>query len=256
MGQHFLKNKSVLKRIARAIDPQKKDLVIEIGAGKGALTSFLVQRAGKVVAREKDRHLVSLLGKKEIPGLEILEGDALRVDFCKIAEKNPGFNVKVAGNIPYSISSPLLSKILEEKEILSECTFLLQKEFAERLCAGPGSKKYAPISILFQIHFSLSLLFTVKPESFSPPPKIQSALVSLKKRDQPLFSIENEKAFQEFLKGSFRHRRKTLYNNLISLDYEPLLLKRAFEKFGLEKSIRPEQLPIHRFVHLFQNINR
>jgi len=250
LGQHFLRNRLILKKIVQTIRPQKSDLIIEIGPGKGALTLPLVTKAGQVIAIEKDRALAVFLQKKDWPNLTILEADILKVDFKKLLEGIPGEMVKLVGNLPYSISSPLLFKILETKELFSECIFLFQKEFAERICAQPGTKKYAPLSILFQIHFFTKLHFFVPQDSFSPPPRVESALISLLKRKRPLFQVEKE-AFQKFLKGAFQHRRKTLFNNLIRLDYPSSLLSEAFHRFDLTATLRAEQLTISQFVSLF-----
>jgi len=252
-GQHFLKSPSVLKKIIRSISPQKNELIIEIGAGKGALTFPLAEKAGKVIAIEKDRSLIPFLQKKRFSNLEILEEDVLKVSFQNILEKEKNFKnrVKVVGNLPYSISSPLLFKIFAGRELFSECIFLLQSEVAERIAAQPGSKRYAPLSILFQNYFLAKIHFFVEPEAFSPPPQVWSALISLRRRDHPLYSLEKEEFFHKFLKGSFRHRRKILLNNLKKLNLPDPLLKEAYEKFRLEKNIRPEQLSLSQFVELF-----
>ncbi|NIM90318.1 MAG: ribosomal RNA small subunit methyltransferase A [Candidatus Aminicenantes bacterium] len=251
LGQHFLKNPRILNKIVRTIRPQASDLIIEIGPGKGALTLPLVAKAGHVIAIEKDRTLAASLQKKDFPNLTVLEADILKVDFIKLLEKEAWEAVKLVGNLPYSISSPLLFRIIGEKGLFSECIFLFQKEFAERICAQPGTKKYAPLSILFQIHFSTKFHFLVPPDSFSPPPRVESALISLRKREKPLFQLEDE-AFLRFLKKAFQHRRKTLYNNLIRIQYPPSLLREAFQKFGIVNSIRPEQLTISQLVNLYQ----
>jgi len=253
LGQHFLKSRTVLNRIVRCISPQSQDLIIEIGAGKGALTFPLAEKAGRVIAIEKDPHLIPFLEKRRFSNLTILEEDVLRVNFHEVVKK-ASFRrrVKVVGNLPYSLSSPLLQKVLEEKELISECVFLLQKEMAERLCGQPGSKSYAPLSILFQNHFLIALRFTVSPGSFSPPPKVDSALISLQKRSQPLFSIDNEGLFRDFLKGSFQHRRKILRKNLEKLAIPLSAIEKAYQKFSIERNIRPEQLPISQFVELFR----
>ncbi|MGD8536586.1 MAG: 16S rRNA (adenine(1518)-N(6)/adenine(1519)-N(6))-dimethyltransferase RsmA, partial [Candidatus Aminicenantes bacterium] len=244
---------AVLKKIIRRISPQEQDLIIEIGAGRGALTFPLAEKAGKVIAIETDPTLIPSLIKKNIPNLTILEKDILKVDFLALLNKEKNFkgNQKLVGNLPFSLSSPLLFKVLGEKELFTECVFLLQKEVAERLCAQPGSKAYAPLSILFQIHFLLQLHFTVSPECFSPPPKVDSALISLKKRERPLFSLKNEELFRDFLKGAFKHRRKILRNNLVKLDIPLSTIDKAYLKFDIKKNTRAEQLPISRFVDLF-----
>lgn len=252
-GQHFLKNPFVIKKIVHCIAPEKNDLIIEIGAGKGALTFFLAEKSGKLIAVEKDRNLIPFLRKKEYFNLEILEGDILKIDLGELIkrEKNSLEKVKLVGSLPYSISSPLLFKILAEKELFQKCIFLLQKEVGERICAQPGSKKYAPLSVIFQIYFEAKVHFYVSPKSFSPPPKVESALISLTKREKPLFLIEKKSEFLKFLKGSFRHRRKTLFNNLLRLNYPHSLLKHAFQNFNLENSARAEELPIRQFMDLF-----
>ncbi len=251
LGQHFLKNPRILKKIVRIIRPQEFDLIIEIGPGRGALTLPLVSQAGQVIAIEKDSSLAGFLQKKDWPNLKVLEADILKVDFKKLIEKGTWQAVKLVGNLPYSISSPLLFKILGEKELFSECVFLFQKEFAERICAQPGTKKYGPLSVLFQVYFSTKLHFFVPPDSFSPPPRVESALVSLQKREKPLFQLDEE-VFLKFLKKSFQHRRKTLFNNLTRLQYPPSLLRKAFQKFELTNSLRPEQLTISQLVSLYK----
>ncbi len=254
MGQHFLKDRPVLNKIIRYISPSKADLIIEIGAGKGALTFPLADKAGKVIAIEKDASLIRLLQKKSSPNLTILEKDILKVNFYELIRKEQNFmgNVKLVGNLPYSLSSPLLFKVLREKELLPECIFLLQKEVAERICAQPGTKKYAPFSILIQIDFFARLHFIVKPDCFSPPPKVDSALVSLKKRVEPLFLFKEEGLFKNFLKGAFQHRRKFLRNNLEKLNLPVPLINKAFHIFSIENNIRAEQLSISQFVSLYK----
>ncbi len=252
MGQHFLKDNAVLKKIIQCISPSQEDLIIEIGAGKGALTFPLAAKAGKVIAVEKDPAFIPFLQRKDIPNLTVLEEDILKVDFRQLIEAHDfKEKVKLAGNLPYSLSSPLLFKVLQERELFSECIFLFQKEVAERICSQPGSKNYAPLSILFQIHFSARLLFLVPPESFSPPPKVHSALISLRRRDHPLFLIEQDELFRQFLKGSFKHRRKILRKNLEKLDFPLSLIDEALDKCEIKRNLRPEQLSIAQFVALF-----
>lgn len=257
LGQHFLKDKAVLNKILQRISPQKKDLIIEIGAGRGVLTFPLAEKAGKVIAIEKDPALIPHLQRRGFPNLTVLKKDIIQVDFPELLKHTQNFkeSVKLVGNLPYSLSSPLLFKVLEERAHFSECIFLLQKEVAQRLCGQPGSKIYAPLSILFQIHFLVNLHFTVPPECFSPPPKVDSGLVSLKRRERPLYSIENEELFRSFLKGAFKHRRKILRKNLEKLDIPLSVVDRACEKFGIARNTRPEQLSISLFVDLFRYIS-
>jgi len=253
LGQHFLINRTILNKIVKTIDPQQEDLIIEIGAGKGALTFPLARKAGKVIAIEKEKSFIPILQSRNIPNLTILEKDILRIDFKELIKKggNSKANVKLVGNLPYSISSPLLFKVFRDKDLFPESIFLLQKQVAERICAKPESKKYAPLSILFQIYFSTKIHFIVTPEAFSPPPRVDSALISLKKRQVPLFPIKDDQFFLKFLKGAFRHRRKILPNNLEKLHFPSPLIEKALQKCKINRDLRPEQLTISQFVTLF-----
>jgi 16S rRNA (adenine1518-N6/adenine1519-N6)-dimethyltransferase len=251
-GQHFLKSAGVLEKIVRVIDPGPDDLIIEIGAGRGALTLPLAKKAGTVVAVEKDRRLIPALEEKAFPNVKVVAGDVLALDFRELVEAYGAGtkNAKLAGNLPYSISSPLLFKVIEEKEAFQKCVFLVQKEVAERICSGPGPKDYAPVSILIQLYFSAHLHFAVHPGSFSPPPKVESALISLDKRPSPLFPVFDERRFLRFLQDCFRQRRKTLSNNLAAAGQPLSFIEEAFEKIGLDRKVRPEHVSIAQFVGL------
>jgi 16S rRNA (adenine1518-N6/adenine1519-N6)-dimethyltransferase len=253
LGQHFLNDRSILRRIVSIIDPRKDELVIEIGAGKGALTFPLADRAGKVVAIEKDSALVPFLKGSGKENLVVLERDVLEVDFRDLVNAEPAFRgrVKLVGNLPYSISSPLLFKILDDKDLFSSCVVLLQKEVALRLAAKPGSKDFAPISILYQLHFDVRLRLTVAPGAFSPPPRVQSALVSLEKRPAPLYAVADEDLFRRFLRAAFAQRRKTLLNNLKSWPDHSGSVQAAL-RLGLKENARAEELSIGQFADLFR----
>jgi 16S rRNA (adenine1518-N6/adenine1519-N6)-dimethyltransferase len=254
LGQHFLSDRSILRKIVDIIAPRKDELVVEIGAGKGALTFPLAERAGKVIAMEKDPALIPFLLVSKKKNLVVLEQDVLRFNFQNLMAEETAFRgkVKLAGNLPYSISSPLLFKVLEDKDLFSLCVFLLQKEVAARLAAQPGSKGYAPLSILFQMHFDVRVRFTLAPGAFSPPPRVQSALVSFEKRPQPLYSIADEDGFSRFLRAAFAQRRKTLFNNLKPLPFPASLLKESFGQLSLKEKVRAEQLSIGQFFALFE----
>lgn len=257
LGQHFLKNRHVLKKIIQRISPGKDELIIEIGAGRGALTFPLAEKAGKVIAIEKDPSLIAFLQRKKVSNVMIIGKDVLKIDFDEMIKKGEKFKeVKIVGNLPYSISTPLLFKLLKAETLFSECLFLLQKEVAERICSQPGSKAYSPLSILFQVHFLTRLHFLVAPHCFSPPPKVYSALISLRKRGLPLFQIEKEELFQKFLKEAFKHRRKILLNNLLKLNLSLPLINSAYQELGLERNVRPEQLTIAQYVSLFNLLPR
>ena len=251
LGQHFITNPDILNRIIGCIAPQKNDLIIEIGAGKGSLTFLLAEKAGQVIALEKDASLVPYLEKNKPPNLEIRQEDVLKIDFNEIAK--PGIT-KLAGNLPYSISSQILFKVLEEQDLINECHFMLQKEVAQRVCASPGSKKYAPLSILLQNSFATKIQFLLSPGSFVPPPKVKSALVTLKKRPIPIHSLLKTKPFKSFIKKAFSQRRKKLKNNLKAMDFTPEQIKQSFQECSLNPHIRAEKISINDFAALYLSL--
>jgi len=254
LGQHFLNDPGILGKIVRVIDPTPEDLIIEVGAGKGSLTLPLAAKAGQVIAIEKDRGLIPLLLARKPANLTILEKDVLRVDFPELLAAGEGVPgpVKLVGNLPYSISSPLLFKVLKNKGLFQTCVFLVQKEVAERICARPGSKKYAPLSILVENDFSARVHFIVQAGSFSPPPRVESALISLVTRPTPLFQVSDERFFLEFLQAAFRQRRKTLLNNMRNSGWPPEAAQAACRDLGLDGTARPEELSLAQFVRLFE----
>ncbi len=253
LGQHFLANRHILAKIIAVIDPRGDELIIEVGPGKGALTFPLAARCGRLIAIEKDPGLIPWLLEKKPENVVILEQDVLEADIGQLLrrEGRPGGPVKVVGNLPYSISTPFLFKILEDQGPVSKGVFLLQKEVAERVAARPGSKQRAPMSMLFEIDFEVRLRFTVPPGAFSPPPRVQSALVSLEKRAFPLFEVEDRAGFRRFLRAAFAERRKTLGNNLRKLGLSAEPVKRALAAASLDDRVRAEQVDTARFVELF-----
>lgn len=253
-GQHFLHEKRILQKIIEAIRPEKDDLVVEIGPGKGALTFPLVARAGQVVAVEKDYSLVQTLEKNKPDNLEIIAGDILQVDLTTLikSKKSQARSVKLAGNLPYHISSQILFVLLKVKNHIDRAVFLFQKEVAERIVAGPGSRKYAPLSILLQNYFDCQLLFLIKPGAFSPPPEVDSACVSFSRRTGPRFFPEVEEGnFFEFLKACFRQRRKTLLRNLEGSGFNKDQIAAALQKLHLETKVRAEELEPEKLLAIY-----
>jgi len=249
LGQHFLKNPHVIRKMINYINPGPEELIIEIGAGKGALTFPLAKRAEKVIAIEKDRKFIPYLKEKGFPNLEIVEADVLKLDFKELIPSDK--KVKIVGNLPYSISSPILFKIYNQKELISECYFLLQKEVAERICAFPHTKSFAPLSIIFQIFFLTQIAFYVSRKSFTPQPKVDSAFISLRKREKPLFDINSEEKFINFLKEIFKQRRKTLFNNLKRMKYPENKINEVFNALNLNHLIRAEDLNISQIIEIY-----
>jgi 16S rRNA (adenine1518-N6/adenine1519-N6)-dimethyltransferase len=239
LGQHFLKDKSVARRVADSLTGEGYDAVLEIGPGMGVLTSFLMERNFadfRVV--EIDRESVSYL-KGTFPELKnIIEGDFLKIDAGAVF---PG-KFAVVGNFPYNISSQILFRVLENRDRVEEVTGMFQKEVADRICTGPGSKTYGILSVLVQAFYDTKYLFTVSENVFSPPPKVKSAVIRLRRNSVKELGC-NEELFFRVVKGCFNQRRKTLRNSVrasfpVVSDNNPVL------------GLRPEQLSVQQFVEL------
>ena len=209
LGQHFLARQSIIERIAAAACPEKCETVVEIGPGRGALTSHLIQHAARVIAIEIDPVLVQYLRSRfrEDTRLQIAEGDVLKTD---LGQWGP---VTVAGNLPYYITSPIVYRVLSLIPLLQRAVFLVQKEVAERLTAAPGSRDYGYLTVQTQLLSVPELLFTVPAAAFHPPPKVDSAVVRLMPRAE--LPVPDPAAFLKFAGLCFRQKRKTLRNNLI-----------------------------------------
>jgi 16S rRNA (adenine1518-N6/adenine1519-N6)-dimethyltransferase len=205
LGQHFLRSQPILEKIARAACPEPEPLVIEIGPGQGALTALLVPRTQRLIAIEIDELLIAALTVR-FPGVEVISADVLSVD---LAQWGPAV---IAGNLPYYITSPILSKILEAGFACRRAVLMMQREVAERLTAPPGTRDYGYLSVLVQSQSVTELLFRVPPGAFSPPPKVDSAVVALR----PI-AERPSREFLRFAAAAFRQKRKNLRNNLAAL---------------------------------------
>ena len=231
LGQHFLSDQKILGRIADALDATPGETVLEIGPGRGALTNVLLGRGLKVIAIERDRRLAAALQQQD---LTVIAGDALRVDWPR--------GVKIVGNIPYNITSPLIDKALTPP-LPERVVFLVQAEVAERLAAKPGGRTYGALSVGVQAVCRVEKLFTVAPGAFRPPPKVRSALIRLTPLAQPLVMDVEVAPLRAFVTACFSKRRKQLKNVVPDIDLEAM---------GFDPTIRPERLPPEAFVRLLR----
>jgi 16S rRNA (adenine1518-N6/adenine1519-N6)-dimethyltransferase len=250
-GQHFLEAAWVTK-IIDSLGASTADTFLEIGPGRGALTRPLAARAGRVVAVEIDRDLARLLGEQHIANLRIIEGDFLDVDLAAALhdERRP---VRVAGNLPYNVSSPILFALVraaDEGRLLSDATLMLQKEVADRLIATPGHKEYGVLAVQIALVADVERVFTLPPGAFRPPPKVTSAVVRLRFRPSPV-DVGDPKIFERIVRGIFLQRRKTLVNALRpvadSLGQSALEL---IERARVDGGLRPEALGLEEIGRL------
>ncbi len=244
-GQNFLRDPAVVERLARAIHPLPGEHLVEIGPGLGALTDALVGSGATVDVIELDRDLVpGLLAAYGLrPGFTLHSADALTFDYSDLA--TDGTALRIVGNLPYNISTPLIFRLLEQKALFGDMHFMLQLEVVERLAASPGSGQWGRLGIMTQYHCEVEKLFEVPPSAFQPAPKVQSAVVRLKPRVTSPWVDCDESALRRIVQQCFAHRRKTLRNNLKGIIDMPTL-----EALGLEPGARAETLEISQFVDL------
>lgn len=248
-GQNFLVDQQIIQKIVSAIGPKAEDNLIEIGPGMAAITEYLVQHCPAMTLVELDRDLVDHLHEKfrNLPHLTIHSGDALQTDFTQFYDKR---KLRLVGNLPYNISTPLLFHLLSVRDIIKDMHFMLQREVVDRLGAQPGSKNYGRLSVMIQYHCRVMPLIPVPPSAFRPAPKVQSAVVRLTPHTHISKSAENLKIFAKVVNISFQQRRKTLKNCLIEF---------ADHLTGVDSSFdlgrRPQQLSVHEFVDLANIIN-
>jgi 16S rRNA (adenine1518-N6/adenine1519-N6)-dimethyltransferase len=253
LGQHFLRDPQLARRIVDLVAPTGADLVIEIGPGRGALTGELAARAGRLIALEVDRELVSPL-RERFAGVEIVEADARRWEYG-LVERPPGGRVLVVGNLPYSVSKPIVLALVEARAAIDEMALMLQREVADRLAAPPGSKTYGSLSILTQLHCDVRTAMRVPPGAFRPPPRVESAVVHLRVRREPRVPVADERQFRAVVRAAFAQRRKMLANGLAgSLGLTVEHVRRAAEAAGIDPARRAETLTIEEFARLSAGI--
>ncbi|MCC4591613.1 16S rRNA (adenine(1518)-N(6)/adenine(1519)-N(6))-dimethyltransferase RsmA [Xanthomonas campestris pv. cannae] len=244
LGQHFLSDRHYIDSIVRAVDPKPGDRLVEIGPGQGAITFPLLRRHGQLTVIEFDRDLIAPLtaAAAGVGELTILNRDVLSVDFAALAE---GARIRLVGNLPYNISSPILFHALDHAAAIADMHFMLQKEVVDRMAADPGSKVYGRLSVMLQAYCEVTSLFVVPPGAFRPPPKVDSAVVRLVPRPPQTVGIVDPKRFADVVRAAFGQRRKTLRNAL-----NGVCDAAQFEAAGVRPDARAEQLEVADFVRL------
>ncbi len=263
LGQHFLVHEHAVRKILQFAAVEKTDTVLEIGPGLGALTLPLAVEATKIYAVEIDPDLVKVLKTRVIPPelrhkVEIIETDVLKLDIKKLVSRS-GDQLKVLGNLPYNISTPVLFKLLDNADVLSQAVVMLQTEVAERLIAKPGTKNYGILTVLFGYRTKVTKGFTLKPEEFYPPPKVGSMVISINFDTKPAedLTADEEKLFVRVVKTTFGQRRKMLRKSLLGLGREIKdILPQVFERSYIEPDARPETLTVEDFCRLTKELRK
>ncbi|HEY2347060.1 MAG TPA: 16S rRNA (adenine(1518)-N(6)/adenine(1519)-N(6))-dimethyltransferase RsmA [Xanthomonadaceae bacterium] len=247
-GQHFLHDAGIIERIVRAVDPRPGDRLVEIGPGQGALTQPLLRRHHALTVIELDRDLIEPLraiGERD-GALEVIHADVLKVDFTKLAGDD---TLRLVGNLPYNISSPILFHALDHAARIRDMHFMLQKEVVDRMAATPGGKVYGRLSVMLQAYCEVVPLFDVPPAAFRPPPQVDSAVVRLLPRAPQSIGIADPGLFARVVRDAFGQRRKTLRNALSTL-----CDAHAIEAAGIRPSARAEEIEVAGFVALANHL--
>ena len=240
-GQNFLVDTGIISAIVSAINPQRSDTVVEIGPGLGAITEPLMARVDHLHVVEIDRDLIARLKKQHTrERMTIHEGDALAFDFSTV-----GRDLRLVGNLPYNISTPLLFHLADYVDVVHDMHFMLQKEVVERMVAEPGNADFGRMSVMLQYRFYLEWLIDVPPESFNPPPKVQSAVVRLIPKPVLELTAKNPQKLSQVVQTAFSQRRKMLRNTL-----KTLLSDEAFAELGIIPTCRAEDVPVEDYVRI------
>ena len=256
LGQNFITDRSIIERIVEGAGVGENDLVIEIGPGIGTMTQYLAEAAREVAAVEIDSSLIPILKDtlKEWDNVTVINNDILKTDIKKIAdEKNGGKPVKVVANLPYYITTPIIMGLFEKNVPVDSITVMVQKEVADRMQVGPGTKDYGALSLAVQYYAKPEIVANVPPNCFMPRPKVGSAVIKLTRYEKPPVEVHDERLMFRLIRASFNQRRKTLVNGIknsgdFSLGKEEI--EKIFEKCGLPLNIRGEALTLEQFAML------
>jgi 16S rRNA (adenine1518-N6/adenine1519-N6)-dimethyltransferase len=234
LGQNFLVDEGVVEKIVRAVNPRGSETIVEIGPGRGELTSRLIEQAGRLVAIEFDRDLIPLLRERfaAFENFNLIEGDALQVDFCEAIA--PATKARLVANLPYYISTAILQRFLEQRECLGEMVLMLQREVVERITAAPATSERGYLSVLVEAYAEVERLFDVAPTAFRPVPKVWSTVIRLNLRSRIPVEVKDETLLWQLVSAGFAQRRKTIFNNL---RHAPDELRKRIETAGGAESL-------------------
>lgn len=250
LGQNFLTDKNIREKIIKSIGLAVSDTVLEIGSGRGEITSLIAEKAGFVYALEIDSQLCKILEEKffNINNIKIIPADILKFDFNKFFKsvKSP---VKIVGNIPYYITTPIIERIIEYRQKINCAYIMVQKEFAQRAVSTPGSKSHGSLSCFLQYYINPEILFSISRSCFWPQPKVDSCILKLNMRAEPAVKVSDEELFFKIIRAGFNKRRKTLRNSLKDIIPQEKL-QAFFEQYNIDKNIRAERLSLTDFANL------
>ena len=261
-GQNFLINTGILEDIIAAAEITKDDFVLEIGPGIGTMTQYLCESAREVIAVEIDKNLIPILEDtlSAYDNVEVLNDDILKVDIKALAEeRNAGRPIKVVANLPYYITTPIIMGLFESHVPIDSITIMVQKEVADRMQEGPGSKEYGALSLAVQYYAHPEIVVNVPPSCFMPQPKVGSAVIRLTRHAKPPVNVENEKLMFQIIRASFNQRRKTLangLNNFPGLSLSKETIQQCIEELGVPATIRGEALSLEQFAQLSNIIGK
>lgn len=243
-GQNFLHDTSVINHIVASIRPEPGQRLVEIGPGQGAITKEILKRIKKMDVIELDRDLIDPLARTlgSLGEVRIHNKDALKFDFTSLSEDAP---LRVVGNLPYNISTPILFHLLSQAHCIQDMHFMLQKEVVNRMAAEPGNKTYGKLSVMLQVWCEVEPLFTIGPGAFKPAPKVDSAFVRLIPRTEPLVPVTDNRVLEQVVTSAFSQRRKTLRNSL-----KKVIDAETIESLGINPTLRAERLSLEEFVAL------
>ncbi|MGH8274809.1 MAG: 16S rRNA (adenine(1518)-N(6)/adenine(1519)-N(6))-dimethyltransferase RsmA [Gammaproteobacteria bacterium] len=248
LGQHFLHDPAVIARILAAIDAQPGEHIVEIGPGRGALTAGLAASGVRLTVIERDRTLATeLAARPDLAAAEVLQANALKVDYAALAADGP---IRIVGNLPYNISTPLLFRFLEAAPRIRDMTFMLQREVVERMAAQPDTRAYGRLTVMLAARCRVEKLFTVGAGAFNPPPKVESAVVRLVPHAEPPFDPGDWNLFEQLVRAGFTARRKTLRNALRALTGATTI-----EAAGLDPCARPDTLAPADYARLAKTLD-